>query len=71
MPSPSTVRKIADNARFLSEEQLAAFERDGFLNVPGAFNAAEMRDIIAWTDEVQNWEEVPGRHMAYYEDSLT
>ncbi len=71
MPSQSTARKIADNARFLSAEQLAAFERDGFLNMPGAFSVEEMRDITRWTEEVQNWEEVPGRHMAYYEDSLT
>ena len=71
MSSQSTARKIADKVRFLSAEQIAAFERDGFVNVPGAFSVEEMRDSTRWTEEVQNWEEVPGRHMAYYEDSVT
>lgn len=71
MPSPSTARKSSDSARFISDDQIAAFERDGFLNMPGAFSVEEMRDITRWTEEVQNWPEVPGRHMAYYEDSLT
>ena len=69
MPS-QTARKIADSSTFLSQRQVADFARDGFVFVPGAFSAAEMRDITKWTEEVQAWQEVPGRHMAYYEDSL-
>ncbi|MCC7046430.1 MAG: phytanoyl-CoA dioxygenase family protein [Alphaproteobacteria bacterium] len=65
-----TARTAADSPRYLSDRQVADFERDGFLYVPRAFSDAEMREITTWTAEVQGWQEVPGRHMAYYEDSL-
>lgn len=55
----------------LTADQIDAFKRDGFLIVRGLFDAAEMRDIDRWTDMVLGWKEVPGRHMVYYEDSLT
>jgi ectoine hydroxylase-related dioxygenase (phytanoyl-CoA dioxygenase family) len=54
----------------LSDEQIADFRRDGFLVVRGMIGAEEMRDIAAWTDEVENWPEVPGAHMMYFEQSL-
>ncbi|HEY0206946.1 MAG TPA: phytanoyl-CoA dioxygenase family protein [Acetobacteraceae bacterium] len=50
---------------------LAAMDRDGYLIVRGFFGAAEVRDLLAWTDEVTAAPEVPGQHMVYYEDSLT
>lgn len=53
-----------------SDAELAAYRRDGFVVVRGLFDAAEMRDITAWTDEVQNWPETPGAHMMYFEESL-
>jgi len=46
-------------------------DRDGYLIVRGFFGASEVRDLLAWTDEVTAAPEVPGRHMVYYEDSLT
>jgi ectoine hydroxylase-related dioxygenase (phytanoyl-CoA dioxygenase family) len=49
----------------------AAMDRDGYLVVRGFFDAAEVRDLLAWTDEVTAAPEVPGRHMVYHEDSLT
>jgi hypothetical protein len=55
----------------LSEDQIDAFRRDGFVFVPGFFDAREITAITAWTDEVAAWPEEPGRHMVYYEDSLT
>ena len=54
-----------------SPTDLAAMERDGYLVVRGFFDAAETRDLLRWTEEVQSAPEVPGRHMVYYEDSLT
>ena len=54
-----------------TEGDRAAMERDGFLVVRGFFDAAETRDLLRWTDEVATAPEVPGRHMVYYEDSLT
>jgi hypothetical protein len=53
----------------LTDEQIDAFRRDGFVFAPGFFDAAAMRDITAWTEEVTAWPEAPGRHMVYYEDS--
>jgi 2-aminoethylphosphonate dioxygenase len=53
----------------LSPEQVARFHRDGFLVVPRLFGAAAVRDIGAWTAEVQAWPETAGRHMMYFETS--
>jgi hypothetical protein len=46
------------------------FQRDGFVMAPGLFDADEMRQISAWTDEVQAGPETPGRAMMYFEPSL-
>ncbi|MFQ5467539.1 MAG: phytanoyl-CoA dioxygenase family protein [Kiloniellaceae bacterium] len=58
-------------ANVLSDDRIAAFHRDGFLHVPGFVDAPETDRITEWVDEVAAWPEVPGRHMVYYEDSLT
>lgn len=57
--------------RILTQEQVEAFQRDGFIFIPGFAGEAEMRDITAWTEEVTAWPEEPGRHMVYREDSLS
>ena len=49
---------------------MADFKRDGFLVVRGLFDASEMQDIAAWTDEVEVWPETAGQHMMYFETSL-
>ena len=54
----------------LSQAAVQAFEGQGFVVVPGLFDATEMARITQWVDEVEAFEEVPGRHMVYYEDSL-
>ncbi|MEL0020119.1 MAG: phytanoyl-CoA dioxygenase family protein [Rickettsiales bacterium] len=54
----------------LTSSQVADFQRDGFLVAPGLFGAAEMREIAAWTSEVEAWPETAGRHMMYFETSL-
>lgn len=56
--------------KYFSDRELADFERDGFLIVKGLFGVDEVRTITAWTDELQAWPEVPGKHMMYFEDSL-
>jgi len=53
----------------LTPRQLQDFERDGYLLVRNLFDAAEMRDIIAWTDDIAAWPEVPGQYMMYFEQS--
>ena len=52
-------------------EDLAAMDRDGYLVVRGFFDAYETQDVLRWTEEISTAPEVPGRHMVYYEDSLT
>lgn len=54
----------------LTETAMDAFRRDGFVLVPGAFDEAAMARIARWSDELVTRPELPGRHMAYYEDSL-
>ena len=54
----------------LKDEHLASFADDGYVVVRGLFDSTVMADIAAWTDEVIQRPEVPGGHMAYYEDHL-
>ena len=49
----------------------AAMERDGYLLARGFFDAGETAQLLRWTEEITAAPEVPGRHMVYYEDSLT
>lgn len=53
----------------LDKEQIAAFHRDGYLVVRGLFDGEEMADICAWTEEVADYPEVPGKYMMYFETS--
>ncbi len=53
----------------LSEQQLADFERDGYLLIKGLYSKSEAQDIIDWTDEVAAYPEVPGKYMMYFEQS--
>jgi 2-aminoethylphosphonate dioxygenase len=52
-------------------EQFSEFDRTGFLVVRGFYDAAERDELLRWTEEIAGAREVPGRHMVYYEDSLT
>jgi ectoine hydroxylase-related dioxygenase (phytanoyl-CoA dioxygenase family) len=56
-------------SQILTTEQVAQFRRDGYLVVPGLFDAAEMAAISAWTDEVQGWPEEPGKAWMYFEET--
>lgn len=62
---------LATPGGVLSAPQVAAFQRDGYVIVPGLFDAAAMADIRRWTDEVQAWPETAGRQMMYFEQSAT
>lgn len=53
----------------LNNQQLSAFERDGFLLIKGLYSDVEMQDIIRWTEEVSNYPEEPGKYMMYFEQS--
>jgi hypothetical protein len=55
----------------LSADDLDQYARTGWVARRGLFSAEEAADIARWTDELVALPEVPGRHMVYYEDSLT
>jgi 2-aminoethylphosphonate dioxygenase len=51
----------------LTETQIAQWCAEGFLHLPGWYNAAEMVRIRNVTDALQDWPETPGRWMKYFE----
>lgn len=53
----------------LTDTQVADFERDGYVVVPGAFGAGDMAVIKRWAREVQDLPEEPGRHWVFHEKS--
>lgn len=55
----------------LSKKELETFEKFGWLSAKGFFTAEEAQDIARMTDELSAAPEVAGRHMVYYEDSVT
>lgn len=55
--------------RILSDEQVAAFQRDGYLLVRGLYDAGEIAEIARWTQEVAESPETPGRDWKYFETS--
>lgn len=70
-PRHATLASPTATAGVAKETDLARFERDGFLVARGFFNPTEMEEILRWTEELGAMPEVPGRHMVYYEDSLS
>jgi len=57
-------------SRYFLPDDLAAFERDGFITVRGLIPADEMAQVSRWAEDVESWPEVPGRAMMYFEKSL-
>lgn len=53
----------------LTESRVREFETNGYLVMPGLYDASEMRAITAWTDAVSAYPETPGKWMKYFEDS--
>ncbi len=56
--------------RHFTDEELAAWCRDGFIVVRGLLGAAEIADVTRWADVLQAWPETPGKHMKYFDGSL-
>jgi hypothetical protein len=67
-PSRSAPRQSSFEA--LSDGQIAAFDRDGFVAIPGMLGAARMEELRRWTADLVRAPEAPGRHMVYGETSL-
>lgn len=53
----------------LTDSQIDSFKRDGYVLVKGLYDAEEMQEIKAWTTEVGNYREIPGKYMMYFEQS--
>ena len=53
----------------LTDTQIGAYERDGFVALRAAFDAAEMRRITAWAAEAAALPEEPGGHWVFHERS--
>jgi ectoine hydroxylase-related dioxygenase (phytanoyl-CoA dioxygenase family) len=54
----------------MNNDQVAAFERDGYLLLRGFFDADEVADITRWTEDLASAPEEVGRHWVYREASL-
>ena len=57
--------------RHFTDVELAAWRRDGFVVVRGLVGAAEIAEVTRWANAVQAWPEMPGKHMKYFDGSLT
>lgn len=55
--------------KVLSDAQVAAFHRDGYLHVPAMYSAEETAQISAWTDALANAPEKVGADWKYFEKS--
>jgi 2-aminoethylphosphonate dioxygenase len=55
----------------LSSSDLDHYAGAGWLVSRGLFSGDEVAEIARWTDDLIALPEAPGRHMVYYEDSLT
>ena len=63
-PGPASLREP-------SEAERASMARDGYLVVPGFFDAPATGELLRWTEELEHAPDQPGRHWVYREDSLT
>ena len=58
------------NTPVITDEQMRAFERDGYLVMRGAFDEDEMALIDTWTRELLAKPEESGKHWVFHEQSL-
>ena len=65
-----TRQQVRTSRTRLAPEQLDDYRADGFVVLRELFDRTLMRQLSVWTEEVVAFDERPGRHMVYYEDSL-
>ncbi len=56
--------------RYLTDDHITAFERDGFVVLRGLYDASAMAEITAWTEDIQARLETAGKWMKYFDQSL-
>lgn len=52
----------------LSDADLAAYKRDGYVKSTTFLSPEERKQIVQWTNEVQSWPETAGKWMQYFEE---
>jgi 2-aminoethylphosphonate dioxygenase len=57
--------------RVATVEEVACFQRDGYLVVRDFFARERVAQLLRWTVELETAREVSGRHWVYREDSVT
>ncbi len=60
---------MLDADKVLTQDQIASFRANGYLHVPGMYDADEVAQISAWTDDLAGSPEVPGKDWKYFEKS--
>ena len=60
---------ITEKEAVLSPDQVEEFSQNGYLIVKGLFDHQAMTEMTNWANEVQQWPEVPGKYMMYFEQS--
>ncbi len=70
MSATSRPRAAADDRGPTATER-ALMARDGYLIVPGFFDAGETAELLRWTNALEQAPERRGQHWVYHEDSLT
>ncbi|MHA1597851.1 MAG: phytanoyl-CoA dioxygenase family protein [Alphaproteobacteria bacterium] len=55
----------------LSEDQIESFKNDGYVVLPGGFDAADTAEIEHWTRDITAMPEQTGKQWVYHEKSLT
>lgn len=58
-------------ADFITDGMLEDWRRQGFLAVRGVYDPEQMKEITRWVSDIQKWPETVGRHMMYFENSLS
>lgn len=66
---PGTPSRVSQKLQRLTPDQIASFDRDGFLLIKAAdmWTPAELRLLLASVDELDQWPDAPGKYMKYYE----
>ena len=53
-----------------SKNQIKDYKNNGYLVCKDFFKKKDIKNLIKWTDEVENFEETRGKWMKYYDPSL-
>ena len=69
MATDAAKRGVRNVDHRLSDEDVAAFKRDGFVVVRGMYRE-QAEQLQQWVSEISAWPEVPGKYAMYFEDSL-